>query len=146
MDYRRSKDTLYIRVDKGESLTDTIKHVCEREGIQAGHFQGIGACDRVVLGTYIPEKNDFVEHTLTGMLEMVSLMGNVTLNDRNEVFLHSHAMFSYLDAQGGIVTTGGHLLSARVSYTGEIILRPAEERIGRMIDPATGIEVWKLDE
>jgi hypothetical protein len=31
------------------------------------------------------------------MLEMVSLMGNVTIDQNNEPFLHSHTSFSYLD-------------------------------------------------
>ena len=40
--------------------------------------------------------------------------------------------------------TAGHLKDARISYSGEIILHTADMKIGRMIDPKTGIEVWKL--
>ena len=69
---------------------------------------------------------------------------NVTTDKNNEPFLHSHASFSYLDKNGNIVLTGGHLKEARISYTGEIILNAAEEKIGRMMDPNAGIEVWKL--
>lgn len=144
MEYKKINHTFYIRIDKGESVTDSIKDVCKREKIQAGHFQGIGACDLAVLATYIPEKNDFTDHTITGMLEMVSLMGNVTTDKNNEPFLHGHASFSYLDKNGNVVLAGGHLKEARISYTGEIILNAAEEKIGRMMDPNAGIEVWKL--
>ncbi len=31
MDYRKIKDTIYLRVDKGEAVIETIKKVCERE-------------------------------------------------------------------------------------------------------------------
>lgn len=144
MEYKKINHTFYIRIDKGESVTDSIKDVCKKEKIQAGYFQGIGACDSAVLATYIPEKNDFTDHTISGMLEMVSLMGNVTTDKNNEPFLHSHASFSYLDKKGNVVLTGGHLKEARISYTGEIILNVAEEKIGRMMDPKAGIEVWKL--
>jgi predicted DNA-binding protein with PD1-like motif len=40
-------------------------------------FQGIGACDKVVVATFIPEKQDFMQHECNGMLEMISLQGNV---------------------------------------------------------------------
>lgn len=60
------KDTIYLRVDKGESLTETIKEVCKKEGIYGGWFQGIGACGTATLSTYIPEQNDFFDHEISG--------------------------------------------------------------------------------
>ncbi len=144
MKYKKINDIYYIRIDKGENVTDSIIEVCERENIKAGSFQGIGACDLVDLSTWIPEKNDFIDHQLTGMLEMVSLMGNMTIGADNKPFLHSHATFSYLNQEGEIVLTGGHLKEARISYTGEIILNPVDEVIGRIFDENAGIEVWKL--
>lgn len=144
MEYKKIKDTIYLRLDKGEKLIESLKDVCRREKIQAGFFQGIGACDAAVLGTFIPEKEDFNEHKISGMLEMVSLTGNITTDKSNEPFLHSHAGFSFLDENGNIKLTGGHLIEARISYTGEIILYPADEKIGRMMDTRTGIEIWKL--
>ncbi len=144
MEYRKENNTFYIRLDKDESLTEGIKEICRKETIQAGYFQGIGACDYAILGTYIPEKNDFTEHRISGMLEMISLTGNITTDQNNEPFLHSHASFSYLDKNGNVMLTGGHLLEARISYTGEIILTQSEEKIGRTIDPKTRIEIWKL--
>lgn len=144
MEYKKINHTFYIRIDKGESLTDSIKDVCKREKIKAGYFQGIGACDVAVLATFIPEKNDFTNHTISGMLEMVSLMGNITTDKNNEPYLHAHASFSYLDKNRNVILTGGHLKEAHISYTGEIVLTPADEMIGRMIDSKTGIEIWKL--
>lgn len=144
MEYRKENKTYYIRLDKNENLTESIKQICRKENIQAGYFQGIGACDDAILGTYISEKNDFIKHRISGMLEMISLMGNITTDQNNEPFLHSHASFSYLDKNGNVILTGGHLMEARISYTGEIILTQSEEKIGRMIDPKTGIEIWEL--
>ncbi len=37
--------TIYLRIDKDESVIETIKKVCRTEHIKAGYFQGIGACD-----------------------------------------------------------------------------------------------------
>lgn len=144
MEYKKMKDTIYLRVDKGENVTEAIKEVCKKEGICGGYFQGIGACSTATLSTYIPEQNDFIDHEISGMLEMVSLMGNITMDCDNQPFLHSHAVFSCLKQAGGITVTAGHLKEARIGYTGEIIITPAGDTAGRQFDENTGIEVWKL--
>ena len=73
MDYRKEQNVFYIRIDKGENVLDTIRAVCRKEQIGGGFFTGIGACDSAVLSTYLPEKADFIDHRITGMIEMVSL-------------------------------------------------------------------------
>lgn len=115
-----------------------------KENIYGRYFQGIGACDTAVISTYIPEKNDFIDHTISGMIEMISLMGNISADDPNTPVQHSHAVFSYLKDNGEIAVAAGHLKDARVSCMGEIVLQTAEEGIGRMFDAGIGIDVWKL--
>lgn len=144
MEYKKMKDTIYLRVDKGENVTETIKKVCKKEGVYGGYFQGIGACGTAILSTYIPERNDFTDHEISGMLEMVSLMGNISMDCDNQPALHSHAVFSYLNQAGEIAVTAGHLKEANIGYTGEIIIHPADDTIGRRFDANAGIEVWKL--
>ena len=144
MEYKKMKDNIYLRVDKGENVTETIKEVCKKEGIYGGYFQGIGACSTATLSTYIPEQNDFIDHEISGMLEMVSLMGNITIDCNNQPFLHSHAVFSYLNQGGEIAVAAGHLKEAKNGYTGEIIITPAGDTIGRQFDENAGIEVWRL--
>ena len=144
MDYKKGKNHIYIRVDKGESVVQAILSICEKENIHGGFFQGIGACDTVTISTYIPEKNNFIDHRISGMIEMISLMGNISVDDLNTPFQHSHGVFSYLKDNGEIAVVAGHLKDARISYTGEIVLQMTEERIGRMFDTDVGIDVWKL--
>lgn len=144
MDYKKFKDTIYLRIDRGEEVVEMIKKVCDMEHMEAGSFQGIGACDKVVLSTWIQEKEDFINHTITGMLEMVSLLGNVSTDKNGGPFIHSHAVFSYLKDNEEIAIVAGHLKEAYVSYTGEIVLTSAEGKISRMLDSKEGIDVWKL--
>lgn len=144
MEYKKMKDTIYLRIDKDENVMETIKEVCKSEAVCGGYFQGIGACGSATLSTYIPEQHDFVEHKISGMLEMVSLMGNITVDCDNQPFLHSHAVFSHLNKKGEIAVTAGHLKEAEISYTGEIIISTAGNTIGRQFDANSGIEVWKL--
>lgn len=136
--------TYYLRIDKNEKLFETIKKLCRKEGIQGGHFRGIGACDHAILATYIPEKNDFVAHEITGMLEMVSLSGNIAVDHDGQLSLHSHGTFSYLEGED-VRVIAGHLMEANISYTGEIVLEAAPEKMNRIFDPVVGIEVWNFE-
>lgn len=136
MKYQHMGHAAYLRVDRGEEILSTILAVCEEERILSATFSGIGACQSAVLSTYIPDKNDFIHHQLSGMLEMVSFNGNIT-QDENHLYQHAHATFSTLGENG-------HLAEATVMYTGEITIQPAEGVIPRKYDPETGITVWDL--
>ena len=127
----------------GEEILNCITAMCENEKIFGGHFQGIGACGEVALSTYLPEKKDFTMHSFSGMLEMTSLLGNVTKNLDDKISLHAHANFSYLNGDD-IIVIGGHLKSAVVSYTAEIILRPANEIISQRFDIVDSVGVWNF--
>ena len=79
------------------------------------------------------------------MIEMVSLMGNVSVDCNGEPFLHTHATFSYLNQRNEIAVIAGHMKDAHISYTGEIILQGSSEQIKRKFDDYAGIEVWHLN-
>lgn len=145
MEFSKKGKSIYVRLDKGDEVVDSVLKVFEEENIASGQFQGIGACGDVTVATYIPEKDDFLDHNKKGMLEMVSLNGNVVKRDDGSHAIHAHAMFSYLNDKGEVSFFGGHLKSAVILYTAEIRIDPVEEgEIGRKTDPITGIEVWKL--
>ena len=145
MDYRKLGERLFLRLDKGDELLTQILQVCRKMGILSATFHGIGAFGQVRVATYIPETDDFLDHEKEGMLELLSLDGNITHDEGGQIYEHAHAMFSYLDEHGEISFFGGHLKSAVVSYTAEIVIDPIPDAgIGRMTDPYTGITVWNL--
>ena len=144
MRYTTINGEYYIRIDPGEEIMETLERVCDEEKVYGGHFQGIGACGKVILSTYLPTKDEFAQHEYDGMLEMASLTGNVTIDRDHKVKLHAHGVFSYLDAEGNLKVTAGHLSKARVSYTGEIILRPAGREITQRLDVVPKVAVWNI--
>lgn len=145
MEYKQAGTRYCLHVDKAEEILQCILEVCRREQISSATFHGIGAFGQVRVATYIPEKDDFLDHQKTGMLELVSLDGNISHDENGQIFEHAHAMFSYLNEDGGISFFGGHLKSAVVSYTAELVIDPVPgDGIGRKINPNTGITVWKL--
>lgn len=144
MEYKKMKNDIYVRIDPAEEILETIEKICAKENIVTGHFQGIGACDMVVLSTYSPQTRAFQEHRFCGMFDIASLMGNITQAQHGEISLHAHAVFSYLNENNQLATIAGHLRQAVVNYTGEIIISPASETIGHRSDIIPTIYVWKF--
>ena len=168
MEYRKIGDNYYIRMDRGDEIISNLLEICEKESIPSAVFSGIGGCQSAELQVFIPETGSFETEQLEGMLELVSLNGNVVRDDDGKLFHHTHALFSfkggtrdvdnivggYQDGQHGLHATllpsggrmaGGHLKATTVLYTAEIELRPTVGgAIGRKFDPETGTGFWEF--
>ena len=168
MEYRKIGDNYYIRMDRGDEIISNLLSICEKESIPSAVFSGIGGCQSAELQVFIPERlrvgeqssgmtGSFETERLEGMLELVSLNGNVVRDDDGKLFHHTHALFSfkggtrdvdnivggYQDGQHGMA--GGHLKATIVLYTAEIELRPTVGgAIGRKFDPETGTGFWEF--
>ena len=152
MEYRKIGETYYVRMDRDDEVIANILEVCRQESISSAIFSGIGGCERAELQVFIPAERDsvgtggsFETERLEGMLELVSLNGNVVSGDDGELYHHTHALFTFKkDGRHGIA--GGHLKSTTVLYTAEIELRPTVGGvIGRKYDPETGTGFWHFE-
>ena len=142
MEYRRYSDTIYARFDRGDEIISGIMEICRKEGIASAIFSGIGGCGEAEIQTFIPETGTFETQTLKGMLELISVNGNVITDDDGEYYHHTHAAFSYKEGDKHCMSAG-HMKSLTVSYTAEIELRPViGGEIKRKYDPETGTGFW----
>ncbi len=145
MDYRRYGETIYVRMDKGDEVISGILDICAKEHIVSAIFSGIGGCSEAEIQTFIPETGTFETQTIGGMLELVSLTGNVISDDQQKLYHHTHAVFSYKDGERHCVAAG-HMKSITILYTAEIELRPVVGgTIGRQFNPDTGTGFWKFE-
>ncbi len=144
MEYRKFGDTFYIRMDKGDEIIGGLLELCQRERIASAVFSGIGGCSAAEIQTFIPETGSFETQRLTGMLELVSMNGNIVSDGKGRRCHHTHAVFSY-KADGQHRMAAGHMKSISVLYTAEIELRPV---IGGTImqkhDEETGTGFWSF--
>lgn len=144
MEYRKIGETYYVRMDRGDEIISSLLEICEKESIPSAVFSGIGGCQSAELQVFIPETGSFETEQLEGMLELVSLNGNVVRDENNKLFHHTHALFTFKKDEHGIA--GGHLKSSTVLYTAEIELRPiVGGSIGRKYDPETGTGFWDFN-
>ncbi len=145
MDYKKFGETYYIRIDRGEEIIDSIMKVCEKERIKSATFSGIGGCSSAEIQTFIPETGQFETRVLSGMLELISLMGNIVSDEAGKLYHHTHASFSYKDGDDHCMDAG-HMKSVTVLYTAEIELKPVTGGvIGRKYDQETGTGFWDLN-
>ena len=141
MEYREYSDKIYVRLDKGDEVLSSLVKICEQKQITAAQIQGIGGCEKAVVGVFDLEKKDYNREEVNALLEMLSLDGNVTLYE-GKPFIHAHASFAYKADNGSTAVLCGHLLEAVIGLTGEIVITPADGRITRRYDEALGIRVW----
>ena len=137
MQYRVFGDTYVVRLQRGEEVLACLRELCEKESISLGTVSAIGAVNQVVVGVYRVDEQKYVANTFDGVMELTSLMGNITEKD-GEPYLHLHATFG--DLTGKVI--GGHLNEAVVSATCELFVRKVEGHVGRRLDPETGLNIF----
>ena len=129
MEYRRFSDTILLRLDIGEDVSEQILAVAQKEQIQLASVTGIGGTNDFTVGVFSIEKNRYVEQHFTGDHEITSIAGNVTtMCGKSYVHLH----MTCADGSGRVV--GGHLLRARISISGEIMLHICNGTVDRKRD------------
>lgn len=142
MDYRKYGDTCYIRFDRGDEIIHGMIEICRREKIHSATYSGIGGCESAEIQTCNPETRQFDTHRIQGMLELVSINGNIMLNTGGEYTHHTHAVFSYQEDRVHRIMAG-HIKSASVLYTAEIELRPViGGEIRRSYDEQNRTRFW----
>ena len=139
MEYRKSGEKYVIRIDKGEEILAAVQSLCRREQITLAEFTGLGAVGDLTAGVFDTGQKTFRGTRWQGDMEITSLIGNVTTLD-GEVYLHAH--ISVADAAGNV--KGGHLKSAVVSATAELVLTVMQGGVGRQCSEEIGLNLLKF--
>ncbi|MBO5408838.1 MAG: DNA-binding protein [Clostridia bacterium] len=129
MEYVRNEDFLFLRLEKGEEIMETLNVLCRKENILAGIVSGIGATNDVTVGLFDMEKKSFFQNTYTGDREITSLAGNISCKD-GQPYYHLHITV----ADGNNQVLGGHLSRCVISVTAEITVIIASVKTDRTPD------------
>ena len=73
MEYRRFKDTLFIRMDKGEEILEQLEKVCTAERVKLAQVSAIGAINEFTVGVLRTAEKQYKANNFTGDHEIVSL-------------------------------------------------------------------------
>jgi uncharacterized protein len=139
MKYKNIGSWSILRIDRGEEIVESIKHFCMDQEIKLGTIQGIGAVEKIVIGMFDTRDKKFHSAELIGDFEITALIGNITTKDA-DIYLHIHATFSDTSYNA----FGGHLSSAVVSGTCEVIISRIKGTMNRKFDNHVGLNLFDL--
>jgi uncharacterized protein len=128
----------FLRFDIGEELVKSLQDFLISEKISSASLQGIGSCSEVVLGFYNSKSKEYEKTVLKEDLEVVSLLGNVSVME-NRPATHIHGVFSGKD----FASKSGHVFSLVVSATCEIFLINLEGELNRGLNSEFNLNLLK---
>ena len=118
----------------GQEVMSGLLAFAKKHKLVAGHLTGIGAVSDAVIGYFDPEKKAYLRNAERGQAEVLSLTGNLAL-DNDEPFFHVHVALGLQDGSA----RGGHVFEATVRPTVELVLNTYPRPVRREIDPETGL-------
>jgi hypothetical protein len=127
--------------DTGEDPMKGLERFAAEHDLDASGFTAIGAFSEAMLGYFDWEKKDYEPIPVREQTEVLALLGDITLDEAGGRKVHAHAVLGKRD--GG--ACGGHLLSAKVRPTLEVILTESPGYLQRRHDPASGLALIRLD-
>lgn len=139
MDYKRFGNTLVVRIDKGEEIITSIKELTVKEKIKLGSISGLGAVDDINVGVFETSEKKYYSNNFKGLMEIVSLTGTINTMD-GEFYCHLH--MSVGDRKGNVY--GGHLNSAVVSATCEMLVTIIDGEVDREFSNEIGLNLFKF--
>ena len=137
MEYRRFKDTIVARIDKGEEIVEQVKAIALAEEIKLASVQALGAVNDFTVGVFKTEEKKYYANSFQGNFEIVSLHGSI--NTMNGAY-YSHLHMSAGNDQGQVF--GGHLNRAVVSATCEMFIQIIDGSVDRRFDEASGLNIF----
>jgi uncharacterized protein len=139
MRYKRCGNKLVVRIDKGEEIIDKLLTVCGDCGITLGSISGIGASNQATIGLFDTVSKKYHSKELVGEYEITNLSGTVTTME-GKPYLHLHATLS----DASYAAFGGHLNSAVISGTCEVIIDIVDGEVDRVFSEEVGLNLFKL--
>ncbi|MDQ3802786.1 MAG: DNA-binding protein [Acidobacteriota bacterium] len=133
--------TFVLVFDTGDEVVAGLLDFAKEHKLAAS-MTAIGAFERVTLGFFEPGRKDYKKIHINEQVEVMSLVGNITLEEGGEPKVHAHVVVGKRDG----TAHGGHLLEAHVRPTLEVILVESPTRLRRKMNAEVGLPLIDLTE
>ncbi|RJU87443.1 MAG: DNA-binding protein [Candidatus Poseidoniales archaeon] len=119
MEWVRSDDDLFVRIDPDEEIHDSLQSLADEVGFDAAAItSGIGRARDNIYG-YMDEQGIYRRRQLNSPSELVSLSGNIARKEDGSAFTHIHCCWSDDDNN----VHAGHMFQSVVHVVAEIHIR-----------------------
>jgi predicted DNA-binding protein with PD1-like motif len=124
----------------GDEAVAGLTAFAKEKKLGASRFTAIGGFQEATLGYFNLDKKDYDKIPVREQVEVLSLVGDITLSDKGEPKIHVHAVLGRFDG----TTRGGHLIEARVRPTLEVMLVESPHHLRRKHDPHSGLALIQV--
>jgi predicted DNA-binding protein with PD1-like motif len=140
MKYKRFKDTILAKIDKGEEIIEKLMEICEKEKVKLANVNALGAVGDFTIGLFNTSEKKYYSTNYTGDYEIVSLTGSISTMDGK---LYNHIHMSAGDKENKVV--GGHLNRAVVSATCEMFIHIIDGQVDRKFSEEIGLNLLNFN-
>jgi predicted DNA-binding protein with PD1-like motif len=126
--------TYLLVFDKGAEVLSGLLQFASKYRLVGGSLSGIGAVSDAEVAFFDRQKKEYRPILVAQQAEVLALTGNLALRDE-QPFFHVHAVLGLPDGS----TRGGHLVSAHVWPTLEVVLTTWATPARRKLDRETGL-------
>ncbi len=132
--------TYVVILDTGEEILSSLKQFANTAHLAGSSFKAIGALSHVELGWFNWETKKYqIAVKPDEQVELLSLIGDIALKD-DEPQVHAHLVVGRSDG----TAHGGHLLSATVRPTCELVITENPLHLEKKVDPESGIALIRI--
>ena len=132
-------NTYAVIFETGDEVAAGLAGFAEQHGLSAGHFSGIGAFQDVTLGYFDWDRKEYRPIPIREQVEVLSLIGDIAL-DRGAPKVHAHVIVAKSDG----TAHGGHLMTARVRPTLEVMVIESAGALRKSYDPLSKLDLIRV--
>jgi predicted DNA-binding protein with PD1-like motif len=126
-----------VILEEGEEAMDRLQAFARDHAIGGAQVTAIGAFSTASLAFWDPAAQQYRDRQFDRQAEVVSLLGDIVLDEKGEPACHLHAVLGFED----MALRGGHFRSGRVRPTLEVIVTESPADLRRRFDPRRGLAV-----
>jgi len=131
--------TYVLVLETGEEVIKTLTSFAQANALYACQFTAIGAFRKATLGFFDFSKKDYKKIEVSQQTEVLSLTGDIS-QYKEAPQVHAHVVLGREDG----AAQGGHLLSAEVHPTLEVVLNDAPFHLQRKMNAEVGLPLIEL--
>lgn len=136
----QGEKTFAVIFAAGDEAISGLTAFAKEKGLAGSHFTAIGGFQEATLGYFNLEKKDYDKIPVREQVEVLSLVGDISLTEKGEPKIHAHVVLGRSDGS----TRGGHLVEGHVRPTLEVMLVESPRHLRRKHDPETGLGLIQL--
>jgi predicted DNA-binding protein with PD1-like motif len=132
---QQGEKTFAVIFDTGDEVFSGLTAFAREKRLGASDFTAIGAFEEATLGFFDLQKKDYLKIPVREQVEVLSLIGDIALDEKGEPKLHAHVVLGRSDG----TTRGGHLIEARIRPTLEVMLVELPRHLQRKHNAEVGL-------